>query len=542
MAVPPELMPHFQAASDRTGIPVPVLVAQAKQESDFGRASPNVMQVTDATAANPGFGMTGVDPKSLAAPGANINFGADYLAARAKAGGVTDWNNPDQRNAALTAYNGGGDPDYAAHVARYIPQPGASVAPSVTPAAPGAIQVAGPGAPTGTTGAPQQVTQAPTQGQPQQATGGNNPYIQHYLETIHRAQSAMMGNPYNPQIQKMGQMAIENAQTMMHMDSYTQNPDGTQRSNTTGKVENAATPNAHYIPTATGAVDTTGTHAPTYMPSPRISTLPDGATVAVGPGGIPQVVAPADNAGVGARAAANAQGTETGKTVATSIPKMVDIGREADTAIGNIDYGMNQLHQAAAGGINSGYFAPWLATAAAAGKSLGIDTKTLGVDPTAVGNVQSAQKTLGVVAGAILQNAIGKDSAITDAKIEHFIHTQPGIETDPQAIERVLGWARSQFSYNRGMAMDAMHNVDKAGNLPLNWQADYYKRTGAFAPIYDPLSQEMKQPAGQAPAAAMPQAPPEQAAPAAPQYREGQTATGPSGAKMIFTGGHWVAK
>lgn len=372
------------------------------------------------------------------------------------------------------------------------------------------------------------------------APPGPNPW-----EVIRRAGS-VLSNPafqYNQQAQQAAQHAIDIAKLQIQTGSWSTGPGGIQTNAFTGEQKSAATPAEHYVPgeggvqteTNTGKqigaakplphfvpmdpnnptgpyVDTTGTEAPKYPPSPRIGQTPAGDVLTAGPTGV-NIVVPANNPGVAARAAAGSQGAETGKNAAVIPQTMIKLGSEADNAIGNIDYGMNQLHQAAAGGINSGYFAPWLATAAAAGKSLGINIAALGVDPNAVGNVQSAQKTLGVVAGTILQNAIGKDSAITDAKIEHFIHTQPGIETDPHAIERVLGWARSQFVFNRNMAMDAMHNVDPVtGMIPPGWQASFYKKAGAFAPIYDPLSQEMEQPKGQGPAATMPiqqsQAPP----------------------------------
>lgn len=403
----------------------------------------------------------------------------------------------------------------------------------------GMAQVVGPGA-------PQQVTQAPPSGQSPQV-GADNPYVAKALDTIHRAQAAMIANPYNPQIQKAGQMAIDNAHTMMEMDQFVTNLNGTQTNLRTGQVANAPTITPHYSESSPGVYTTPGgTDKPVFAPAGRIAFNPaTSEAVVTGPGGA-KVFQPPDLDAAAALKSAQAQGTKTGEQAAATVPKMAAIGSEADTAIGNIDYGMNQLHQAAAGGINSGYFAPWVATAAAAGKSLGIDTKSMGVDPTAVGNVQSAQKTLGVVAGAILQNAIGKDSAITDAKIEHFIHTQPGIETDPEAIQRVLGWARSQFVYNRNMAMDAVNNSDPhTGMISPGWQAQFYKKQGAFAPIYDPLSQEMKQPAGEGPAASMPSASPapQQAAPAAPtSFREGQVATHPDGRKAVFSGGKWVVQ
>ena len=65
--------------------------------------------------------------------------------------------------------------------------------------------------------------------------------------------------------------------------------------------------------------------------------------------------------------------------------------------------------------------------------------------------MQTAQKTLSVIGGAILRQALGPGSAITDGKVEQFIHTQPGIETDPQALQRIMAWARSQFTYEREM-------------------------------------------------------------------------------------------
>jgi hypothetical protein len=324
------------------------------------------------------------------------------------------------------------------------------------------------------------------------------------LEMMRRAQDVMAANPYNPAIQHAAAAQIEYAKTIMGLDQFKTNPDHTQTNLRTNQQLPAATPRMDYVETKPGVYTSPGA-APHFQPVPRPIIAPSGQVVAPRPGGGVDPVLPADNAGVASRAAAGAQGTKTGEQVAATLPKMVNLGHEADTAIGNIDYGMNQLHEAAKGGINAGYFAPWLATAAAAGKSLGVDLKGLGIDPAAVGNAQSAQKTLGVVAGNILQNTIGKDSQITDAKIEHFIHTQPGIETDPQAIERVLGWARSQFTYNREMAMHAMEHTDpNTGMLPLGWQAQFYNEKKAFAPIYDPLSGEMKQPTGQGPAADMP--------------------------------------
>jgi soluble lytic murein transglycosylase-like protein len=609
--VPAELLPHFQEASATTGIPQSVLTAMARQESSFNPAAVSktggtgLLQIQPSTAALPGFGLDGMDPSQLKDPRANIMFGAKYLAARAKAEGVTDWNDPQQVATALKAYNGGGDPNYVANVTRYLPQPDKGV------------QVAGPGAPTGGPqqggGVPPSVTPGPVANAPQGAgvpgggvppavtpgavpqppqTGINAPNVQRGLSMIKDAHQMQLLYPHNPQIQMLAQQHLEDAKTLMGLDAYQDVPGG-QINQTTGKREYAPIPHTatdsagnllsfdstgtpHVVapvnPAAVGALKkaeaagtasgggdwvagvqngvpgqvnrVTGEFKPTNTAAPRLMTTPAGGVVASMPGtGEVKEVIPADNTGIAGRAAAHSQGTKTGEAAVSTLGRMVNLGHEADSAIGNIDYGINQLHQAKAGGINSGYFAPWLATAAAAGNSLGIDLKGMGIDPAAVGNVQSAQKTLAVVAGQILQNTIGKDSAITDAKIEHFIHAQPDIATDPNAIERVLGWARSQFTYNRDMAMHAMDHTDANGNLPPGWQASFYREKKAFAPIYDPLSQEMKQPQGQGPAPEMPKAgQPAPAAAAAPTYREGQTATGPGGKKMIFQGGNWVAQ
>jgi soluble lytic murein transglycosylase-like protein len=122
--VPGDLLPIYQAASKRTGIPIDVLIAQGKQESNF---DPNVVsstgeiglhQIQASTARDPGFGLSGIDPATLKDPVVNISFAADYL--KAKGGKGLDFNNPASVNAALAAYNGGGDPNYVANVRRYM--------------------------------------------------------------------------------------------------------------------------------------------------------------------------------------------------------------------------------------------------------------------------------------------------------------------------------------------------------------------------------------------------------------------------------------
>jgi len=131
---PEELMPLFQQASAETGIPVPILVAQAQTESGFNpnAVSPTgargVMQVLPSTAQDPGYGVQPVDPSKLSDPSVNIPFAARYLAGRGKEVGVTDWNDPTQAAKGLRAYAGAdtpqGDKSYDRKVLGLVPQQG----------------------------------------------------------------------------------------------------------------------------------------------------------------------------------------------------------------------------------------------------------------------------------------------------------------------------------------------------------------------------------------------------------------------------------
>jgi hypothetical protein len=147
--VPPNLWSMFHEASRVTGVPVEVLAKIARQESAYnpaavGRAGEvGVFQILPSTARQPGFGVQPADPAALRDPRANVMFGAQYLAGRARAAGVTDWADPAQRSRALLAYNGGGDPNYVANVERWRPrldgspvEPGSVAAAPPAPAAP----------------------------------------------------------------------------------------------------------------------------------------------------------------------------------------------------------------------------------------------------------------------------------------------------------------------------------------------------------------------------------------------------------------------
>ena len=115
-------------AAQKYGIPPDVGVAMGKQESGLNPNAPHggLMQILDSTARQPGYGMQGVDPASLRDPRANADFGMHYLAARNP---NVDWNDPAQRARALQSYNGGGDPNYVAHVTGRMGGGGAPQAP-----------------------------------------------------------------------------------------------------------------------------------------------------------------------------------------------------------------------------------------------------------------------------------------------------------------------------------------------------------------------------------------------------------------------------
>ena len=427
----------------------------------------------------------------------------------------------------------------AANRGRTVQAPGTAVATAAP--APAPTQFAGPGAPPGTTAAPAATpapdtpwdlpgapapdlpppatptaagapaaTPAPTPAAPARTgaaqpastppTGVNSPQFQAALELNNRATALLNQYPNSPQAQAQAAGLRAKAALYMQADSVVKLPDGTYLHTLTGAPESAPTVPANYVwNDQQGAyVDTTGTHPPVTPPSPRITMAPGGTAIQSKPGGGATVVYQAPPGAVQAQEAAKTSGAAAGTATGKLTAELADQGRSSAQAIGNIDYGLSQLDKAKAGGINTGYFAPWLSTVGAVAKSLGVPPQLIGVDPAAVGNIQTAQKTLAVVSGAILQQVLGPDSQITDAKLQHFIHAQPGIETDPDAVSRVLNWARSQFVYEREQAAQGMKDASATGVLPTNWQANYYDKHG-FAPIYNPGTGEMQQPDGSAP-------------------------------------------
>ena len=405
-----------------------------------------------------------------------------------------------------------------------------------------------PAAPT----APPAPTAAPAQtgGLPRMAdvpSGINRPEVRQAQQLLQRATQIELLASQTPKdlaTQQAAKAAADNlrlrAQTLLQTDSVVQTQEG-QFHPMTGALDKPV-PNYHETSPGSGIWVGGPGAEPKFQPAGRLIIGKDGKVWETGVGGA-KVLDASDPQAVAALAAAQAMGAETGKDVAKQVPALVEQGRNATQAIGNIDYGMSQLAKASQGGINTGYFSGALTEVQSALKSLGFPTDKIpfiNVDPSAIGNIQTAQKTLAIVSSAILKQALG-DSQITDAKIQHFIHAQPGIETDPQALGRVLNWARSQFVYEGEMSRAAMAEAatSPTGTLPLNWQARYYRDKG-FAPIYDPGTGEMRQPEGQAPGREPPPAPPT-IAPVNPTARTPNTVYQTPKGPLKWTGTVWVA-
>jgi len=116
----------LELAMAANGVPAsyqPVMRAQYAQESGSGAASPNGLQMTASTAADPGYGLQPFPSSDLGNPTLSVDDGVKYSMARAHAAGL-DLNDPSTHAKALSLFNGGGDPDYVKHVASRDPSLG----------------------------------------------------------------------------------------------------------------------------------------------------------------------------------------------------------------------------------------------------------------------------------------------------------------------------------------------------------------------------------------------------------------------------------
>ena len=237
-SAPTEWLPYFEEASKETGIPVDLLLAQARQESSF---NPNakgtageigLFQIKPSTAAAPA-GMQGVDPASLTGPDNvrnNIMFGARYLKAQMGGG---DPNNPAVQAAALRRYNGtgpGGDPDYVKHVFGYRPtlapsDPNAAVTAYTPPTAGATTATAAPTAaqpgqpvPTQVASNTPMVSTAPPGST---AAPGGPPAAQPVAAAVPPAPPAQPGQPAQPQAAPAAAAAAAPASTSRLPDAST---------------------------------------------------------------------------------------------------------------------------------------------------------------------------------------------------------------------------------------------------------------------------------------------------------------------------------
>lgn len=127
--VPDGWMPHFEAASRETGLPVDLLIAQVRQESGFnpGAVSPTgalgPAQILRSTARRPGYGVAPISDEAMLDPAQSIMFQARYMVGRGRSavGSGFDPANPAHQDVALRAYGGAGphaDPNYIQNVRR----------------------------------------------------------------------------------------------------------------------------------------------------------------------------------------------------------------------------------------------------------------------------------------------------------------------------------------------------------------------------------------------------------------------------------------
>ena len=383
--------------------------------------------------------------------------------------------------------------------------PMVSTAPPGSTAAPGGARHAAADSTSASVRGPQPSSQANLPHASEVPTGANSQQYQQAMDLQRRAMILDAQPDPTGRLKTLAAGLRSQAALALQNDSVVNTQEG-QLHTLTGKLDDPAKPLADYHETTPGSgiwVGGPGTE-PKFQPPGRLIIDKAGDVWRTTTGGA-EKLSRLDPAAVAALNEAAAAGTATGTAVAKQLPELMTQARNAASQEGQIDYATNQLREATKGGIPTGYFSQGLATAAAAAKSLGLDgaLRAVGVNPEAVGNVQTAQKTLSVIGGAILRQALGPGSAVTDAKVEQFIHTQPGIETDPQALQRIMAWARSQFTYERELGTAAVAEAAKpenAGRLPPHFLAAYYRDHG-FAPIYDPGTQEMQQPDGRQPGA-----------------------------------------
>jgi len=115
---------QFLAGFDASGINpkfLPAAYGMFGQESSYGTASPNILQVTQSTAANPGYGVSPLPASDLNDPEKSSAFALRLLKAKADKAGL-NFDNPSDYPSIMRLHNGGGDPEYVQHVSQRIPE------------------------------------------------------------------------------------------------------------------------------------------------------------------------------------------------------------------------------------------------------------------------------------------------------------------------------------------------------------------------------------------------------------------------------------
>jgi hypothetical protein len=166
---------------------------------------------------------------------------------------------------------------------------------------------------------------------------------------------------------------------------------------------------------------------------------------------------------------------EEGRQLA-EMPKEINAtAREGQNALLRIQQVRQAMGKATEGGLPAGYFSPELAQAAAAAKSLGINTKTLGIDPAAVSNQQSAQEALVQVSGEILKRLFPQ--RITNMDIKLYQSSLPHYGMDPGALDQILGLAEQQAQYDVATGKSMNQWKSDKGTLK-GWKENWYLNSG----------------------------------------------------------------
>jgi hypothetical protein len=376
-------------------------------------------------------------------------------------------------------------------------------------------------------------------------TGVNSPQFLQATELQRQAAeiASYPGAAHSPLAQARIKELTARAALLMQADSVTQVPGVGQVHSLTGAVDK---PVPHYVDDGHGGlVDATGSTLP---PTPRGITTLSGNTYMLLPGGGKKLVEGADPDAIAARHQAETTGSAVGKDVVQQTQDFTNMQKDSANAINQIDMGLGHLTTAMQGNAQPGKFAGFKNAINAAATGLGINPASwiplIGQTPEAVTDIQVAKKSLAIVSGAIIRQAIGgTNPELTDAKLQGFIDARPGIENDPRAIFRIMNWARGQVVFQNEMANAAMDAASQTptGTVPATFRARYLAQHGG-GPTYNTETGATEQPDGQRPARDSPYPDIPSNAPQKSQYVEGQTATGPGGKKAIYRNGAWTVQ